>query len=214
MRKLGALAIAVVGLAIIANALSMFGNSSWLFQSMSYLSDWLSVLGTLIGVALMAAFGYWLIVKRESLAARLFDDSDLSLQVDAPSLLRVALIVIGILLLLVSAPRVIGIVSSAITISASVSSPEYGFAPGTFPWWEVVGSAVMIAIELAIGVLLVWRSASVATWLWNLGVLAEDVSSQVETCASCGAAFDPADYRDRSSALCHDCGAPLFPGSV
>ncbi len=216
MRGLGKVAIVVMGFGVVAWALGLMPSWAWVVASgwQQPGTNWWAVIGALlVPTGVLIAFGGWLIAKRDWLSTRLFDDTGTQMAVDGLGLLRVGVIIIGLGLLSVSIPRLLGTIGTWITF---VQQQPVGDQMTTVeaPWPTLVATSVAELVQLVAGVLLLRRSDAIATRLWLPKRQAGPTPGEMSACPTCGAGFDSDDYEDASSARCAACHAPLYPEGV
>ena len=217
MRSLGKVAIVTMGLVVVAWALALVPSWAWVVASSQQQPGtnwWLTIGAPLLPTAIAVAFGYWLIARRDSLSTRLFDDTESPIAVDGFGLLRVCIIVLGLGLIIVSVPRLIGAVGTWGSYVAMTPAEASGLGPSAVQWSMLAATAVTGLAQLAAGVLFVRRSRRIAARLWRPRTDARPLSAEMSACPACDAAYDPRDYEDASSARCVECHSPLHPESV
>lgn len=212
MRRLGVVGIVMVGLLAISQtllfALSIVGMSGAQLQGASLGKIVLGVglSGTILVVSLL--FGAGLIVWRQRLATRWFGEDDISVGIDAHMLLRVGLVLIGATAAVESLQWM---VFSAFELMLTAGGAHGGTGEGWLGvWYSGLGTVVNQGLRLAIAAWFIWWSAPLASLL--LRPSAPRLRGQAAgraTCPSCGAAYDPSEYRDNVDALCVACHAPL-----
>jgi hypothetical protein len=218
MRGLGKVAIVAMGFGVAAWALALMPSWAWIVASSFQQpgTNWSAVIGALfVPTGLLIAFGWWLIAKRDWLSARLFDDTDTPIAVDGPDLLRVGVIILGLGLLIVSIPRLLGTVGTLGTYATQrPAADQMTVVEG--PWPTLVATAAIGLVQLVAGVLFLRRSEAIAARLWLPRRQAgpTPMPREMSTCPACGAVFDPRDYDDAGSARCSACHSLLYPGSV
>jgi hypothetical protein len=218
MRGLGKVVIVAMGFGVAAWALALTPSWAWIvasgFQQPG--TNWLPVIGALlVPTGLLIAFGWWLIAKRDWLSARLFDDTDTPIAVDGPDLLRVGIIILGLGLLIVSIPRLLGAIGTWGTYATQQPAADQ-MTVVEAPWPTLAATAAIGLVQLVAGVLFLRRSEPIAERLWIPRRPAGPAPTprEISTCPACGAAFDARDYDDAGSAICAACHSPLYPGSV
>jgi len=216
LKQLGVVAIVFVGLTSIMQALTFVAGNTWAFAMIGDPTpeNVISFIGVMTGVALSLALGFLLLAKRHRLADRLFDDTEVDFAIDGVTLLRVAVIVFGLILLVGSAPRLIGSVSSWASQVAMERAYDMELSQDPGVYWSIAAGALIGVLEAVAGVVFLVRSQSLAERLWFGARPIAEVSRPMSACPSCGAAFDPDDYVDRANARCVECRDLLFPGSV
>jgi len=211
MKGLGIISIVTVGLLAVLQTTTYLG---FVLSSLSMNGDTGLPLGLPISLALgllPAAFtlavGLLLIANRESFASRWFPASDVSINIDAPSLLRVFLLAAGTYMVVWAMPSFIDTLVSAVIFGTSNALADVGIQPG---FLDGLTRAIPFLIEIVLGVFLVVRSESLAAWLWRGRTVAvEPAVPALPTCPSCGEPYDPSDYQDPKTAKCAHCKASL-----
>ncbi len=216
MRRLGVVAIVFVGLTAIAQAITTLAGNAWAFVALTEpaIENVLTVVGLVASVVLSLAFGFVLLAKRHRLADRLLDDTEVDFAIDGVTMLRVAVIVFGLILLVGSVPRLVSSVSSWATQVALERSYDMELTQETGEYWSMVASALIGIIEAVVGAVFLVRSQWLAERLWFGARPVAVAASPSSNCPSCGAGFDPDDYVDRANARCVECRELLFPESV
>ena len=201
MRKLGLVTIVAVGLFALVQVgqLASMGvlfavNGAGLLPALFYL---LPALGVFVVAAL-------LIANRRRLSERWFEDSPVELRFDAAAILRVGLILMGAAFVIQS---VTGLVGQAVTL-LQVYAPHSQFGPE--PPLQAVRSLLPQVVQLALGVAVIVWSRSLACRLVPVGKDAGTGSSMLPVCPSCGAEYDPEDYKGGlGTPRCSTCKEPL-----
>lgn len=215
MRRLGVVAIVVVGLSAVVRAVSMLATNSFAFSMLfEDPSSWTQVIGFVVWSVLLLAFGFWLVIKRRYVAESLFDDDDVGIAGDPVALLRIALLVMGIMFVM---QGVLGFVS-AIGQSTwrQAMEQQFGAEIALSPGAEWGGglSIVLALVQLAVGAFMLKSSRPLAQRLLSGRVVEAPDETCLPACPSCGAHYDPDDYRDMSTARCVECGSPIAPPGV
>lgn len=153
-------------------------------------------------------FGAGLIVWRHRLATRWFGDDDISVGIDAHMLLRVGLVLLGATTAMESLQWV---VFSAFQLVLTSAQEHGGAGEGWLGvWYDGLGTVVNQGMRLAIAASLIWWSAPLASFLLRpSGPRRRGETVGRAACPSCGAAYDPSEYREDADALCAACHAPL-----
>jgi hypothetical protein len=212
MKKLGVIVIVAIGLLAVLQGTAYLGfafssaspgagmDGSWLLNAMS--------LALPMGGAF--AIGFLLIAYRDRLANRWFEDGEVSTPVDAPSLLRVVLLAIGVWMVASATPELIGSIMTAFTIRVGGYSQELGLAPSFF---SMAPRALPQILEIAVGIVLIARSEPLARRLWQgRPTVEQPPASPLSACPSCGEPYAPGDYGDVENAKCSRCKEPLNMG--
>jgi len=215
VRRLGVVAITVAGVVVIAQGLALLPQSTWLLQAYTPLdrTTLLSFILYAVAVAVIVMFGGLLIVRREHLAARWFDETDADLALDALGLLRAGLIVVGVGLLMQGVTRLLAAASSTVSAFTYQAMPEYGGLQ-VVDWTSIAVHGLIGVVLFAAGALLMTRSDPFASRLWSGKTPQPESQRGGSTCPVCGAAYDPAEYRDPASARCDQCGSELNSSSA
>ena len=223
MRRLGPFTLFLAGIAVITQAVLYLFEVITTFPGFGYPVEWLDMwpfYSSVFAVLLLMALGTALIWNRNRLADRLFEDSELKLAIDAVSLLRVGLIVLGIFIGIEGIQRVIFTVNNwayqiayAAAMEGAFEDPVQAAAVSNPGWvWSVTLGLFLGMLQIGISALLVLRSERVAGRLWSLPAASATESVRESTlCPTCGTEYDPDDYRDLSTARCTECHAPLLP---
>lgn len=167
MRRIGAVAIVLMGLWVISLALSLVASSSWALGNLAYpdAGAALALIAFVLGIGALGLFGAWLVGNRDKIAARLFDDTPAGAHLGAFDVLRVGLILFGVSLLAASAVRLIGAVSMWSTYASIARDPDAWNT--TMGWWDPAADTLVGLVQLAFGLLLARRSSSIAQRLWG-----------------------------------------------
>ena len=210
MRKLGTLTLVAVALLILSQAIgfvfslgnlvqSPAGNAAALRSGVSFA---LAAIGIAVGISVC------LILFRDPLSRVLFPgEEDISVTLDARSLLFVGIVLIGLNLVIVGFMGMVASLSSAlgeraVSRSAGDTVPDIAL----LSWYQMGTGAVRIALGLG----LVWASRPLSALLTRARVQAPDPApSLAKQCPECGATYDPRDYRPDADARCAECHAVL-----
>jgi uncharacterized membrane protein HdeD (DUF308 family) len=205
MRKFGMLGIVLIGLTFVMNGVAYVALpfSAWANGATSH---WPAMLVELLPALAYLAGGIFLIVRRESLARRLFPDEDAPLSVTSNALVRTGLVLVGAFMMAGAIP---GLFTQVATAAVVLSESGQGLGPVDV-WQEVPGVA-QVLVAFLVGWFLVARSRSLTDRLLREPkppAPAPVASGPV--CPSCGTPFDPADYQGGLvAARCCACGSPL-----
>ncbi len=213
MRGLGKVAIVATGFGVAAWALALMPSWIWVIASgfQQPGTNWLPIIGALlVPTGLLIAFGWWLIARRDWLSDRLFDDADTPIAVDGPDLLRVGIIILGLGLLIVSIPRLLGTIGTWGTYATQQRAADQMTIVES-PWPTLAAAAAIGLVQLGAGVLFLRRSDAIARRLWLPRRVTRPIPGEMSACPACGASFDSGDYEDASSARCAACHSPLYP---
>jgi hypothetical protein len=209
MRKLGVIVIVAIGLLAILQGTAYLGfaiSSASPGAGMDG-SQLLNVISMLMPMAGAFAIGVLLIAYRMSLATRWFEDGEVSTSIDAPSLLRVALLAIGVWMVASATPALLGSTMTALTIRVGGYSQELGLASSLF---DMAPRAIPQILEIAVGMVLIARSEPLARRLWQgRPAVEESPAPPLSVCPSCGEPYAPSDYGDAENARCARCKEPL-----
>lgn len=215
MKKLGVVAIVVMGLWTVAQSLTI---------AVSRVFSPAEALFSLMLAAGYMTFGILLIFGRNWLADKWFKDSSNEASIDGVSLLQIGFILFGVFLIIEAIPgiflMVIGRIAEVNMLNSAISSQSYEV---TSDFWTVILPGLVTPIvRLGLGVFLIKSSEYLADRLWYGWNFAERVkdAEELETytdlpsCSSCGTPYDPADYRlDAVAPECSNCGNILDLGS-
>jgi hypothetical protein len=170
-------------------------------------SRYVVALTLLIPVTLIA-FGLLLVAGRRTLAERWFDDDEAALPPSGVPLLRLLLLAMGVWLFATAIPSVLSL--PAQWLAESTLSGEYGGPPFRELLLGILPRFIVVFVQLTLASVLLWRSHQLANRLWSGTSVAPAVRS--DTCPSCGASYDVADYAGGlGTPLCASCGSPLPP---
>lgn len=211
MRRLGSVALVCVGLLVIVDALGMLQRVllSWGYADGPADAARLSLLG-LLPALVVGWLGVWLVRRRHVLAERWFNDSAVENGIEPQTLLQLALLVAGVVIVARALAGLVG----AIATSVSWSTTEYDGVGETHVSWDWYG-LLFCVYPLAYGVvggLLVVFSRRLAGRLFPSDgpPVPRSVEPGDPVCPSCGAAYDPKDYRDDAlEKVCDACGGLL-----
>lgn len=218
MRKLGVIALTVSGILVIFWGLQLSFQSLWFIPAMFEAGggNIVSLLSLATSVVLVVLFGSALILKRNTLAERLFSETDADLSFDGISMLRVGLLLFGVYAAFSGTIDLLSSVSMWAFVRTEEAQWGIDLAQTTQQQWDLVSSFAIALIELGAGAVFVTRSGPISRRLWSTHEelpASEDPPSD-SSCPSCGTGYDIADYRDPATARCTECGSPLFPGSA
>jgi len=210
VRKLGAGALVVVGLLMLGQSLTNLGLPLSIVISagaIGHLSRTLLIL-TFAPALATAVFGVLLIGMRRTLSRLWFDEAPVDVALEPVQLLRLGVIIIGLALL---GQGILGVLQS---LSSWAQGIAFG---GALPAQALLGTlytALPRFLILLVGAALIRWSAPVASRFWS-GSTTSAAPAEVHgaTCPSCGAPYDPADYRPGVERKCEMCGEPLAGGA-
>ena len=207
MRKLVAVVLVVVGLLEIGQVISLIAASSGtgLLQQSGRAASGSAIPFSVVAIVLGLVFAAALIIGRDAISARLFPDEALDIGIDAPMLLRVGLLFIGLGL---AVNGLVGTVIGAINAIGQQTGPLGGGAPPGF-WILGLGNVVDGLVRLVSGLGIIAVARPLAKWLTGQVPAAAIKPTSLRACPECGASYDPADYRDGSQPRCVECHAPL-----
>jgi hypothetical protein len=208
VRRIGSLALVLIGIWVLTQALLLLGYPLNLFLFGG--GDVRRLVA--VPVAFLPAFatallGVWLIARRRQLSARWFDDEGPEVRLDGRSLLRAGLLLIGVSAIVAG---VMALLNSATRVFLD-AEPAFDLGPGealrTFAPELVVGAAGIV-----VGLLLIAVSRPLSRRLWSGRRMPPASPGPVaSSCRACGAPYDPADYEWNGPfpPTCEACGAPL-----
>lgn len=215
MKKLGVVAIVVVGLLSLAQAVALISLPISALRMdkdprfpvvLAFVLSLLPLIGSLV-------LGALLISNRQRLAERWFQDADVGISLDAVSLLRLGLIIVGVTLITDAIPLALKSVSGSIIQAAQDKFIQPLFGVLNQGLWGFLQGLVFPVVELGIGLLLIARSQPLANYLWADRTVDEQASAALPRCPACGTPFDPADYQGgMTMARCSACKEPLDVG--
>jgi uncharacterized paraquat-inducible protein A len=218
MRRIAALAFVLTGLYAIAQAIALLESPVFLVMSSggSPSAGLVALVLSFVPAVGSAALAAYLIISRESLAARFVAEEPVGVAVDAVSMLRVGLIIAGVLMTAQGVPSALRVLASPIVDSARMAAlagplgqpVDFGQA-----YWGILPSLISPVVQLTLGVLLIARSSALATWFFSGPRTKPPSPESSRVCPRCGEPFDPEDYRqDAVDPRCTSCGAPLDLG--
>ena len=219
MRKLGVVAFVALGVFSLVHSIGYVSAPISLYAMGSDDARvFLTAVFTLFPFVGYVGLGLFLIVRRKWLANRLIEDTPLDLPLDATSLMRLAVLFMGVGLMVEAVPSMIDVVVQPMILAASDQSIlGQVAAPRTEPLSTLAG-LIGPVLRFALGAVLVTRSKPLSSWLWlghrdESDAEPEPIPSSdqsVSRCAVCGTPYDPADYEGGLAApLCVECKAPL-----
>jgi hypothetical protein len=140
------------------------------------------------------------------------------LSVDGVSLLRIALVVTGVVMVAEAVPGFLFAITNGIAQAAIMQSQIASLGDGADSQWGLwlasVSTAVYPLVSFGIGVVLIRRSDSVSRRLWTVPEPTPKASSHEDEqahCPTCDEPYNPADYVSMDTAKCSSCGQPLKP---
>ena len=214
MRKLGTVGIALVGLMAVVQAVGLLMFP--LAALVPLPSDRLAALAffvSLVPPVIAAALGTLLIVWRNPLAARWFDESESELAVDPVKLMHIGLILIGITLLAESVPSFFVTLAGWLSVGTRTRLDLGGSSVADYGFTTAAPALARSAAQALIGAWLAFGSTRLATRLVGgpLPPALEPAQPEPEhRCAGCGTPYDPDDYRGGiAEPKCDHCGQPL-----
>jgi hypothetical protein len=165
MRSLGSVLLACVGVLVMASSLRLVQLA--MIDSLGF-SSTSRVLWVLLWVPVVAAIvvGAWLIRKRDTLAARWFDESPAVVELDATSLLRVALTIIGVVFIALAIPGFFSAVASGFTRYSYSNESGGETTQVSWDWINSLLSCIYPLVHLVVGVALLTVSKRLARRLW------------------------------------------------
>jgi len=167
MRRLGVLAITLVGLWALVISPGMLVYT--LVGLVAPQTPWPDVLraGALVNIPFLGtiAIGLALIFWRESLATRLFEDSQVAAPVDASAILQIALVYAGLVTAIGGVSRIL----QALAVGIGNTEWQLSILRNSVTWTNIVHSSVTIWLpglgHVLIGLLLILVSRALAQWL-------------------------------------------------
>lgn len=216
LRRITALVLAVLGIVLITDSLALFGQTMSLLDVLGqpdYPPMLWSFLGTVLTTLLTFGAGVLLVVRRDRVAAFLVQD-EAPVAFDPADMLRLALMVIGVWLVVTSLPQLIGTLGDWLYRVVLGARDQLDDATMTLSTWSQGMSALTGVIQVAAGLFLLSKAGVLSKGLWfgaatSVEPEGADPELAYQTCPHCGAAFDPTDYVDLSTALCSTCRQPL-----
>jgi hypothetical protein len=166
LRRLGTIALVCVGLVIVALTVApleiallvTFGDAGFSDSVVSRILAWVPIVAAIV-------IGLWLIRSRDRLAVRWFDDSPADLRADSRGLLRLAVLVVGIVLIARGIPSLVSGLASGVQ-TWSESSGGFSETHLSWVWGQALFSSAAPFVELVVGALLIAYSARIAGRLW------------------------------------------------
>jgi hypothetical protein len=209
MRRWGAVMIVFAGLISIGGSLPLLGTAFSIIRSgqIDGSVDRLALQLTLLATFITVGFGVALVILRDRLASRWFGEDEPDSLFGPRDALRVGLILVGVSALATGLRSTIISCSNAVVQALGFSGMDIGQSTASIVIRMLVPAAVFGVFEIAIGVVLIVGSARFTNLLWTAEAPADALSAHV--CPSCGAPFDPADYRDGVERRCAECREPL-----
>ena len=208
MKKLGVVAIVAVGLLTLVWAVEWISYTISTVKTYGNPQEFVISLLPFIGCLVLSAL---LILNRQRLAERWFQDGDIGISLGAVSLLRLGLIIIGVYLIIDAIPSALKSVSESILQATQDRLIPPMFLAHDQLLWVYLQRLVFPAVELCMGLLLIARSQSLASYLWvGRKVVVEPEEPALPKCPACGTPFDPAEYKGGMiTARCSACNEPL-----
>lgn len=157
MRKLGSIGLLLAGLLISVQALTFTNDAVRVVCSSQRPLDGRTLVETgiqLLSALTVLALGFLLVQNRERLSGRLFDESELDSTVDAVTLLRVGLILIGVWLIGTGIPSAISGVGRLISSYADMAPIQGNYVV----FWMTAGSVIYPLVQFGVGIGLIMYS--------------------------------------------------------
>jgi hypothetical protein len=215
VRKLGVLGIGLVGLAFLLNSIGAIWLPFTVFTSDlgRFPKSLAAVLFTLPFLTTVAA-GLFLLLRRERLATRWFPQSESPLTLAAEDLARVGIVLIGLYVLVNAIPTLISLVVAPIVWTSSAAGQADAEFGGPTVLAQVVGSIpryLGTSASFVVGWAMIAQSERLTARLMRIRrPTAEREQASFESCSSCGAPYDPADYVGGiAEPRCSQCKEPL-----
>jgi hypothetical protein len=214
VRKSGTLVFVALGFLALIQALTLFGYPASVIGAQGLSGSEMRSLWVVSFLPLISSIsaGVLLIIGREWLADRLLPGESPEFAVDAASLLRIGLTVLGVWLFAQSISDVASVPMRLALQSAQerVLYENLG-ARSYVPY--LLGTLATPILRLSVGALLVIFSKRLSERLWprdSSEPEADTVEAAMPRCPNCGTQFDPEDYRDGlATPLCVECKEPL-----
>lgn len=209
MRRLGVVAIVFAGLLAFLSVPTLLNRSLSLIDLRS--PSWGAALIGLLPVVLLVGGGWFLIARRDRLAEAWFADAEADAALDPVSLLRVALIVTGLVMVVQT------LAGAASTLALTIAQANTGLFAERLGFAQIVVSYLpFLAFALVTAILWLFiavRAAPVAAWLMRPQKPRIAAPATPMVCPACGEPYDPADYEGGSgSPRCVRCHEPLPSG--
>jgi hypothetical protein len=218
MRKVGVLAIVLVGFVFVLDAV---GRLTFPVQVLATrglsTGTWVpALLWALVPVLASGAIGAYLLVSRERLAGMLFGEIEVSPAVAAADLVRAGFLLTGVYLMVQSAPSLISEAGAlAVQISETGQYPGAGIVVLSSGDLRVLVFRALPGIlatlaSFGLGWFLAARSRQLATRVTGAVSTSATDPVSLRACLSCGAVYDPSDYEGGlCEPKCATCKQPL-----
>jgi hypothetical protein len=200
VRGIAATALVCIGIVVMACAL---GPLQWaLLLSVPQSGDGVALVSRIlvwVPVLMAVAIGFWLIRKRHVLASRWFDDSQSPIGSDPRALLRLAVLVVGVVLIARAIPSLVAGITSGVETSTESSSLDASVQTQVlWLWTRALTSSAGPAVELAAGALLLAYSTRLVNRLW--GPRGPSASAQSAAPSTDAESAEAVDHPDNASA--------------
>jgi len=215
VRRFGAVGIVMIGLWSLVGAITLFASLFPLLRTgTAGRFDTAVFTVTLVSLLVSVIVGVTLIIGRNWLASRWFDDADVGISLESLDLLRVGLVMTGLFLMIEGVQTAFFSAANTAIQFRVLGSVDYGIGqPGL--WATILPSVAIGLLRGFLGWLVIYYSARLAAFLWGLSPKKRvplNVTAQVQseaTCPGCGARYDPADYREGIERRCVQCHSRL-----
>ena len=206
----------MVGLWSLVGTITLIGSTFSLMRTGPGESpDRLLLAVNLLSILASAAVGVALIMGRDWLASRWFDDTEVGVSVESLDLLRVGLVLTGVFLMIEGVQSTFFSAVNGI-IQARALAPMVDGVAQLQMWGPALSSSVFGLLRVLVGWLVIYYSERLASFLWGLSprprVPAARVAAArapVAKCPTCGFGYNPADYRDGVERRCVECHSRL-----
>jgi len=219
MRKVGVLAIVLVGFVFVLDAVGRLTFPVQILATRGLSTGtWVSaLLWALVPVLVSGAIGVYLLMARERLAGMLFGETEVSPAVAAADLIRAGFLLAGVYLMVQSAPSLIG---EAGALAVQISEAGQLAGPDSIVVLSS-GDLRVLVLRALPGILATLASFGLG---WFLAVRSRQLTNRatgaaptraadpvsLRACMSCGAVYDPSDYEGGlCEPKCATCKQPL-----
>lgn len=211
MRKLAMLGMVLIGIMFLMNGVVYIAYPFSAFSN-GFKTGWPALVVAALPALAYLVGGAFLITRRAWLAGRFFPDEDAPLAALPVDLVRTGLVLVGAFMMASAVPSLFNLVASGVMqVTVFNSGQALTTADAWQEVWGTVPGVLATLVSFAVGWFLVARSRSLTDRLLREPkppAPAPVVSGPA--CPSCGAPYDPADYRGGLvTPRCPACGSPL-----
>jgi len=213
MRRFGALGIVMIGLWSLVGTIGLIGGIFSMLTDRGS-PDRLLLALNLFSLLVSVVVGVALIMGRDRLASRWFDDTEVGVSVESLDLLRIGLVLTGLFLMIDGVQSTFFSLVNGIVQARTLASMVEDMDRLQL-WGPALSSSAFGLVRLLVGWLVIYYSARLAVFLWGLSprqrVPAASVATPVSVtmCPACGVGYDPADYIEGVERRCVECHSPL-----